>query len=237
MKLKLEKNQTAYFISDTHAYHKNICKGSTKWDLNDHGGSLSVRDFKDEFEMTDVLVDSINETVLEDDFIIHLGDFSFGGIENIWNFRKRINCKNIILILGNHDHHILNNRELPNCYTEYSSKTFESQKDVKRGVFEKVRAQEIFHSVHSALSLQIGKNTFELCHYPYAVWNKAHHGRIHLHGHCHGSYQTDGRLLDVGVDNLQRLNGNMKPLNIDYIMKYMVNKEYHKKTHHNQNTN
>ena len=47
---------------------------------------------------------------LFEDTLYHLGDWSFGGIENIWNFRKRINCKNIYLVPGNHDHHIKKNK-------------------------------------------------------------------------------------------------------------------------------
>lgn len=241
MKLKLEKNQQAYFISDTHAYHTNICKGSTRWDLNDHGGNLSVRDFKNEYEMTEVMLKDINDTVGQDDYLIHLGDWSFGGIENIWKFRKRINCHNIILILGNHDQHILNNRELSNCCGSYAigGTIFKDKISTKfdHNFPLTVKAQELFRSVHSALSLQIGKNTFELSHYPFAIWNKAHQNRVHLHGHTHGSYQTKGRILDVGVDNLRRLNNNMKPVSIDYIMKYMVNKEFQQVSHHNKKTN
>ncbi len=44
--------------------------------------------------------------VKPNDIIYHLGDWSFGGHENIKIFRNRIKCKNIHLILGNHDHHI-----------------------------------------------------------------------------------------------------------------------------------
>ena len=46
----------------------------------------------------------------ENDILYHLGDWSFGGLNQIWEFRKRLNCKKIHLILGNHDHHIENNK-------------------------------------------------------------------------------------------------------------------------------
>ena len=58
-----------YITSDTHAYHKNICSGSTVWDKG------ADRDFEDQFAMTDALVNNINKTVGEDDILINLGDW------------------------------------------------------------------------------------------------------------------------------------------------------------------
>ena len=39
-----------------------------------------------------------------------------------------------------------------------------------------------------------------LCHYGMRVWNKSHHGALHLYGHSHGSLPGDSQSLDVGVD-------------------------------------
>lgn len=39
-----------------------------------------------------------------------------------------------------------------------------------------------------------------LCHFRMAVWNRSHHGALHLHGHCHGAMAGDSQCLDVGVD-------------------------------------
>lgn len=44
-----------------------------------------------------------------------------------------------------------------------------------------------------------------MCHFPMVVWNKSHRGSIHLFGHCHGSYQHDGRAIDVGWDARGRI--------------------------------
>lgn len=33
------------------------------------------------------------------------------------------------------------------------------------------------------------------------IWHKNHYGAYHLHGHCHGSFKGQGRILDVGIDN------------------------------------
>lgn len=39
-----------------------------------------------------------------------------------------------------------------------------------------------------------------LFHYAMRVWNKAHHGAIHLFGHSHGGMPGNSQSCDVGVD-------------------------------------
>ena len=91
MKIVLEKGQNLYFTSDTHYGHTNICRATTNWTDADS----VTRDFKSLDHMNDTIVDNINSIVGEDDVLIHLGDWSFGGFENIAEFRGRIICKNI----------------------------------------------------------------------------------------------------------------------------------------------
>ena len=76
-----------WFISDTHFGHKNICYGVSEWENK----ITNTRPFNSLEEMNWAIVNSINNYVKEDDILYHLGDWSFGGIENIWNFRKRCN--------------------------------------------------------------------------------------------------------------------------------------------------
>ena len=38
--------------------------------------------------MSQHIVEQINKYVQQDDILIHLGDWSFSGIEIIWNFKK-----------------------------------------------------------------------------------------------------------------------------------------------------
>jgi calcineurin-like phosphoesterase family protein len=154
--------------------------------------------------MNDSIVESINSRVTEDDFLIHLGDWSFGGFESIREFRSRINCKNIILILGNHDHHIERNKD---------------------------NIQSIFSSVNEYLSLDVrwrpnhsklvadSYARFVLFHYPIASWNGMSDGVIHLHGHVHLSPHqrvANGKAMDVGVDG-----NNMEPISMDEVLKIM----------------
>ena len=91
MKLVLEKGQRLFFTSDTHYGHGNICSATTKWVSAEN----LTRDFKSLDHMNDVLVNNINGMVGENDILIHLGDWSFGGFDKIEEFRNRILCKNV----------------------------------------------------------------------------------------------------------------------------------------------
>lgn len=105
-----------YIMSDPHAYHKNLCSGSTNWN------SGADRDFQDQFMMTDRLVENINKTVGPDDILLSLGDWSFGGKDKVAEFRNRINCKNVAVLFGNHDKGVWKNRDLfiwTGHYTEF----------------------------------------------------------------------------------------------------------------------
>lgn len=51
------------------------------------------------------------------------------------------------------------------------------------------------------LSLRWRGHKVEVGHCPQVSWPGRHEGRLHLHGHCHGSLRVDlGRAVDVGVD-------------------------------------
>jgi calcineurin-like phosphoesterase family protein len=192
MKLKLEPTQQLYFTSDTHYMHQNICRGTTRWSNADG----FTRNFDTLDQMNDRIVNGINTTVGQDDILFHLGDWSFGGFERIEEFRNRINCKNIHIVLGNHDHHIERDRE---------------------GI------RRLFTSVNQYLELEVKGNDWEqnyvLMHYPIISWNKMNDGVIHLHGHVHLSADRrigKGKTMDVGVDG----NG-LDPLHTSDIKRLM----------------
>lgn len=187
MKIKKDIHQQIFFTSDTHYGHKNICRGVSNW--RDENGNVPIsqtRDFKTLDHMNDVIVNSINNSVGEDDILFHDGDWSFGGFENIEEFRNRINCKNIHLILGNHDHHIERNRD--NIQRLFSS------------VNQYLRLQI---SVNPGSKLYLGNYDFVLMHYPIASWHNMNDGVIQLHGHVHlppNKKLSKGKAMDIGMD-------------------------------------
>jgi calcineurin-like phosphoesterase family protein len=182
-----------FITSDTHYAHKNICRGVTDWRTQDGEVPVgSTRDFDTIEQMNERLVNGINNVVGQDDTLILLGDVSFGGFENIGIFLDRLICKNIHLILGNHDTHIENNRE---------------------------NIQSRFLSVQHYLEVNINDKNFVLCHYPLQSWNGLNKGVIHLHGHVHLPANRkfgNGKRMDVGVDG-----NDMVPYSIDAIIKIM----------------
>lgn len=171
------KYPDVWIFSDPHYNHKNICRGTTDWRMSD--GSVPVsqtRNFPDLERMNSEIVNSINNYVMQDDILICLGDWSFGGFESIKEFWDRIVCKNIHLVLGNHDHHIENDRG---------------------------NIQRFFLSVTHYNTLKIGEHTFRLMHYPISSWDGLNKGVMHLHGHCHLPTNKRfgiGRRMDVGMD-------------------------------------
>jgi calcineurin-like phosphoesterase family protein len=198
MKLILEKGQKLWFTSDTHYNHANICSATTKW-----VDPVTCREFKTLEHMNAVIVGNINEVVGQDDVLFHLGDWSFGGFEQIEIFRKQIVCQNVHIITGNHDHHIENNRE---------------------------NIQTIFSSVNKYLNLTVkwnvntplmGEQRFSLMHFPIASWDNMAKGAIHLHGHVHFEKVNRvgvGKMMDVGVDG-----NDLYPIGLGDVMKIMKN--------------
>lgn len=77
-----------YCIADTHFDDENIIK-------------YESRPFTDVYDMNDSLIENINIIVKENDILYIIGDF--GNANYAKDIIKRIICKNIYLIKGNHD--------------------------------------------------------------------------------------------------------------------------------------
>lgn len=214
-----------FFIADTHFGHANIAsKNISKWEDG-------YRDYNSLEEMNQDMVKWINKTVGPDDELYHLGDWSFGGIENIWNFRKQIQCKNIHLILGNHDEHIEKNSILPNV-------TINELVTIGITNFHslQVRARDLFSSVQHYKEVMIGKTPFILFHYGMRVWHGSHKGWVHLYGHSHDTLPSLGKSMDVGVDSAIRIFGVPMPFSSEYILKVMANNDISFLDHHDSKT-
>jgi len=196
MKITLNRGQKLWFTSDTHYNHSNICSSTTQWI-----DPVTCREFKSLEQMNNTLVNNINEVVGQDDILFHLGDWSFGGFEQIQKFRNQIECENVHLITGNHDHHIERNKD---------------------------NIQSIFSSVNKYLELNVkwdngmlgsGEKSFVLMHFPIASWNNMARGDIHLHGHVHFEANErigEGKMMDVGVDG-----NNLYPINMFRVLSLM----------------
>lgn len=80
-----------WFTSDTHFGHENVLK-------------FTDRPWETIWQMNDAIVDNINGRVAVDDELYILGDFSFKmTAQDTYGLRKRIACRRIHLVPGNHD--------------------------------------------------------------------------------------------------------------------------------------
>jgi calcineurin-like phosphoesterase family protein len=160
-----------WFTSDSHYGHKNIVDKLSDWT-----DKSQCRRFDTLDEMNDALVHGINKVVAPDDVLYHLGDFNFGGIKNQIEFRSRIQCETIHLLLGNHD---FNHGQRP--------------------IDDAARSR--FASIQHYKEIVIGGTEIVLSHYAMRVWNRQGKGAWHLYGHSHGSLpQLRNFSMDVGVD-------------------------------------
>lgn len=153
-----------YFTSDLHLGHVNII-------------NHCERPFDNITAMNHAIIDAINDTVDSSDLLYILGDFCFRGKKPI-QYRPFIKCRNIHIILGNHD-------KLSH-FTPHISKQFKSVSPVAEITYCR---QKIFMS-----------------HYPHRSWPASHRGSWMLYGHTHANLdhmdqQSNMKTLDVGIDN------------------------------------
>jgi len=155
-----------WFTADTHYEHYNIIRHCD-------------RPFASVQEMDEALLDGTNSLVAPSDTLYHLGDFARYH-RRIAAYRERIRCRNIVLILGNHD-----------------PQDREGQpKEMLRGIFSRV-------FVELRIRPNIGgvRRPITLNHNAMRTWDGSHRGSWHLFGHSHGKLPNNmPTSLDVGVD-------------------------------------
>lgn len=168
--------------------------------------------------MNEKMVQYWNEVVSAEDSVYLLGDISFGKPRETVEFLNRLNGSKF-LIYGNHDHLIRKNDEIKSCFVW----------------------------CRDSYSLDCGeKERVVLNHFPMAVWDRSHHGAIHLHGHSHGKFRDPAlencdptifgastQRCDVGVDCW-----NYRPVTLEQIKERMAKGPKHiQYDNHNEKTN
>lgn len=156
------------------------------------------RPFSDVYEMNEYLIDRWNSKVNKGDTVYHNGDFGFGPKtdEGEWKtgvdrLRKIANRLKGKIILIRGNH---------DTNVNTIGERFETIKDI--------------HVIHS-------HNTrFVLCHYPMRSWQFMNKGSVHLFGHCHGNMPPLYKSFDIGVDNIKKILGDYRPMNVKEIVEY-----------------
>jgi calcineurin-like phosphoesterase family protein len=93
------------FTSDFHFGHFNIIR-------------YCNRPFESTEEMDACIADRMNQCVKANDTLYFLGDFCMGSVEKVAAYRKRLNCKKIHFVEGNHDKVT---RKLQSAFASWSS--------------------------------------------------------------------------------------------------------------------
>lgn len=245
LKLKT-KDQGIYFCSDTHWSHANICRGTSTWkDFEDGGSHQATRDFDTVEEMNAAILKGINDTVKADDILFFLGDWSFKNIDQVWDLRKQINCKNIHFIFGNHDEKIVENRSYeigPEGFYDYIRLYGHQYPDGLTTPLEgnmHVNLQGLFTSTDYYKEISVDGQRICMSHYSMRVWNKSHHSSWMLYGHSHSTLEgtSYGKSMDVGIDNAFKVLGEYRPFSFQEIRTIMNKREALVVDHHNSSTN
>ena len=158
-------NDKIWFTSDLHFGH-------------DKEFVWRARGFSSVDEMNETLIENINKKVKEDDYLYILGDFALCPIDEARYWISKINCQNVILIIGNHD------------------------TDARLQLYE-----DNGFTVQFAGRLRYGKYHFFLSHYPTLTANEGEDklslAFINLYGHSHQTtWAADHSqfAFNVGVD-------------------------------------
>jgi calcineurin-like phosphoesterase family protein len=165
----------------------------------------SSRPYADTQEMNAALIESWNKVVKPNDVVWHLGDFAFMQYAAFTYVLKQLNGR-INVVLGNHDQVITYNRR-------------------------ELLQEGLLSSVQSYAEVKAQNKFIVLFHYGQRVWNKSHHGSIHLYGHSHGSLPPFGLSVDVGVDS-KEITEEYRPVSFDEVVKYMAARKSEVVDHH-----
>lgn len=161
------------------------------------------RPFTTADEMDEAIISNWNATLAPRDFVYIIGDVGMTNAERLYSLLKRMNGIKI-LIYGNHDKVIRNSTKI----------------------------RDLFHETHEFLERYFHvdgqKVLFVMCHYAMRVWNKSHHGSVHLYGHSHGTMPDAGnRSMDVGMDP-----HSMLPVSLEQVMSTIGNRPLKQFDHH-----
>lgn len=176
-----------WFSSDLHLNHEAVIKFGRKFD--------------NIVEMNDSILHEINKLVRENDLLILLGDTMMID-KNYFQFLSSLNCKNVIMLYGNHCN--------PNRFEEGAPQNL------------------IYHGYY--LELNINKQIICCSHFPQFNWNYQDDGAISLHGHLHADENAvvkeihKYKSMDCGIDNYYKLFGEYSLFSFEKVCELLKNK-------------
>jgi len=126
-------------------------------------------------EMDETMIERWNAVVKPGDLVYHAGDFALASAQYTASVINKLNGQ-IYLCRGSHDKSAMH----PVC-------------------------RSLFVTIKESFKIKVDDQTIFIAHHCHKIWPKSHYGVWHLFGHSHGGMDTyaasEGKLLDVGVDN------------------------------------
>lgn len=189
-----------FVTADWHFFHKGMNVSTSHWDRSE-----PPRDFPTLEEMNDCIIDNINAVVGRTDTLWNLGDVIFSRTGELPNLMSRIKCKDVRLILGNHDKNIKIHR------------INDAGKRVPNG-----KLGACFRDVRDKHKIKHNDIRIYLHHEPLHTWPGINIGFMHLFGHCHGNLPDRNlRCMDVGVDT-----NDYKPYLLDDVVETLSSRKF-----------
>jgi len=184
-----------------------------------------TRGYASPANMTDCIIDEINNNVKETDYLFYMGDWCLNSSNSEFQTDiGKIRCQNIYMIWGNH------NSCIKQVYDE-SVKSFLGDKYVTDMEVYPIRYRNIVFC-GDYLELKINKQLIFCCHYPIEIFDKMGKGSWMLCGHSHGNFKNTretcltSKRLDLSWDVFK------KPLSFSEVQQIMKNKQICTLDHH-----
>ena len=135
-------------------------------------------------EMDDLIFKNFRSCLKKGDTLFFLGDLTFDKMKAV-EFFDMLESIGVVctFIFGNHDHKRVRSVVKKRCF-----------------------------NTSNMLDIEVEGIPMTLSHYAMRVWNKSHYGAWNLFGHSHGTLESIGKQLDVGVDS----NG-FKPISFEQV--------------------
>jgi calcineurin-like phosphoesterase family protein len=176
-----------YFSSDLHIDHQAVINFG--------------RNFVNLEWMNQYIINEINGKVGVNDLLVLLGD-TIMQEKNYFDFLKKLNCKKVIMLYGNH------------CNI---------------GKISQVHSEKLlYHGYY--LELLIEGQIICCQHYPSFNWNYQDEGSWGLHGHLHSDENHTVKeihkykSLDVGIDNYYKMFGEYSLFSFEQIKELLKDK-------------
>ena len=153
-----------------------------------------------------------NKVVKPGDEVWHLGDFTLG--TNAQEYLIRLNgYVNFVIPTFHHDR-----KWYWDCLRVQEKRGFP---------YQTVNGDITFYPPIELITPFIGEAhvPITLSHFPLAHWPREHYGGWCLHSHSHSNYQGTGKILDVGVDNVNKIWGAYRPVSLEEVAEHMKSRE------------